>query len=303
MENLDSNIRAWVEGIPYELAFCNNVCRWTATFNSMMQWSKYGKPIQLAGFDANAFLLSRNHPVVLDVGCGMSFANGDRLVTPEGEVPLEVHYIDPLAHYYNKIKAHHHRQIPDVEYGMMECLSGNYGRESASLVLICNALDHSANPMKGILEAMDVLETGGCLYLNHHPNEAEAEHYKGFHKFNICIDEQERLVIWNKEKRIIVNELLEGFADITTQTLDNGFVVAVIRKTAQVPDEKLNHRGDKGELTIALSSQIEMTMRPWNALRLSLKYLWFNAIQFFVQALSWEGKQRLRRLVYRRKVD
>lgn len=87
-------------------------------------------------------------------------------------------------------------------------------------------------PVKGIIEAIATLRMGGVLYLNHHPNEAETEKYKGFHQYNI-INEGENLVIWNKKGKWIINDIVAEFADVSVNAHDNGHVIAVITKKRQ----------------------------------------------------------------------
>ena len=290
--------RQWVEGIPYEVAFWNNLYRWDNTFEGVLNWSKRGKPLELEGMDAQQFLSTFDAPIVLDVGCGLTYAKGDQLITSEGNRQLDVRYIDPLAAYYNEIIRRHHREMPAIQFGMMEYLSAVVAQDSAALVIIHNALDHSANPMKGILSALSVLTTGGCLYLNHHPNEAEAEHYKGFHQFNICADDHQRCIIWNKTVRLVVDDIIAPFASIRTQTLANGFVVSVITKTGEVTQDLLDPAKDNHELSQLLLMQTVNSLRPGYAFRLRMKYWWYNTIQFFVQSLSPKNRTRLRRLIY-----
>ena len=52
----------WLDGISYEIAFWNNVYRWSHTFRGMMGWANYGSKIELEGFDANDFLLNFEQP-------------------------------------------------------------------------------------------------------------------------------------------------------------------------------------------------------------------------------------------------
>lgn len=112
---------------------------------------------------------------------------------------------------------------------MSEYLSAFIQNHDASLITIQNALDHSSAPVKGIIESLISLREGGVLYLNHHPNEAEMEKYKGFHQYNV--DERNgELYIWNKNHHINVTELLDGFASVETKRMDNGHIIAIIRK-------------------------------------------------------------------------
>lgn len=112
---------------------------------------------------------------------------------------------------------------------MSEYLSAFIQNHDASLITIQNALDHSSAPVKGIIESLISLREGGILYLNHHPNEAEMEKYKGFHQYNV--DERNgKLYIWNKAHHVNVTELLDSFASVETERMDNGHIIAIIRK-------------------------------------------------------------------------
>lgn len=295
----DKEFWGWIEGIPYELAFWNNTYRWNTSFDGLMHWSRIGKSIQLGGFDAPAFLAGFDRPVVLDVGCGMSYAFGDHVETSDGMQPLEMHYIDPLASFYNKIKERYHRDMPDIEFGMMENLSITHSNKGAKLIIISNALDHSSNPMRGILDALNVLDVGGCLYLNHHPNEAEAEHYKGFHKYNICMNKAHQMVIWNREKRIIVDDIIAPFAMMETKTLENGFVVSVITKKSALDESVDPQEANKEAYVHKLMVLLEVPQCLSFTLKMKMKYAWYNTIQFFVQMLPYKYKRRMRNLIYR----
>lgn len=300
-KNDTAYFRQWVKGIPYELAFWNNTYRWKGAFEGLMNWSRLGKSLQLEGVDVESMLASVDHPVVLDVGCGMSYAKGDRITVAGVEKMLEVHYIDPLADYYNDIKRRHRRDVPDIQFGMMEYLTAAVEPRTADLVIIHNALDHSAHPMKGVFSALAALKTGGCLYLNHHPNEAETEHYKGFHQYNICLDERGRCLIWNKDERFVLDEVLAPFATIENQTLENGFVVSVIRKTAEPVDNAFSPLADNRELAHLLFEQVRHGGGLWHAFSMKMRYWWYNSIQFFVQALPYEKRMQLRKLIYRKR--
>lgn len=296
-----TELKTWISGIPYELAFWNNIYRWDCAFEGLRNWSRLGQTIQLEGFDAVTFLAQFPHPIVLDVGCGISFAKGDQLPVPGGMQSLEVHYIDPLASYYNKIIQRYHREMPVVEFGMMEHLACTHQREGVKLIIIQNALDHSAQPIEGILQALQVLDVGGCLYLNHHPNEAEAERYKGFHKFNICLDSDQHLLIWNDCQRVVLDDLIASFTTCHTTILPNGFVVCTIIKTAEVPSQLFYLQHETARLLNEQKMLIDLLLHPRYAFGLKLKYWYYNTIHFFVQTLSWERRKKLRQLVYGKK--
>lgn len=231
---------------------------------------------------------------MLDVGAGMTFHPGNYIMSETGvRKELDIHYIDPLAPYYNEISKKHNRNVPQVEFGMAEYLSAFHKEGSVSLVIIQNALDHSAIPMKGIREVLTVLEVGGKLYLNHHPKEAEKENYKGFHKWNFTTEDS-HLVLYNREERIVVDEELSSVASIVTKVADDGHIVSVLTKTHDYVQNTTPANEDRSALASAL---IEETMRSMSLLRgmkYSMQYQWFNAIQFFVQALPYDIKMAIK---------
>ena len=102
----------------------------------------------------------------------MSYAIGDKIEKNGQLIPLDIHYVDPLAFHFNHILKKSKRQLPKIEFGMSEYLSAFIQNHDASLITIQNALDHSSAPVKGIIESLISLREGGILYLNHHPNEA-----------------------------------------------------------------------------------------------------------------------------------
>lgn len=290
----------WLGGISYEIAFWNNVYRWPHTFKGMMGWAHYGSKIELEGFDANAFLLQQTEPHVYDVGCGMSYAIGDKMEREGHLIPLDVHYVDPLAIHFNDILRKHKKDLPLIEFGMAEYLSAFIPSSDASLITIQNALDHSSMPIKGIVESLVALRTGGVLYLNHHPNEAEMEKYKGFHQYNV--DEQDgKLIIWNKQERINVNELLQDYASVETQQMPNGHIVAVITKSSNHLPSHLqiyvDDKKDKGELCQVLLQFQHDNSSLLRSIRESIHFGVFNALQCFAQMLPWGLKMKLKRLI------
>lgn len=296
MSEYKDTFNQWIKGISYEIAFWNNVYRWKHTFQGMMQWSHYGKEIQLEGFNANNYLSAKDTPLVLDVGCGMSYATGNYIRKESRLAPLNIHYVDPLAPYFNQILRRHHKDLPEIECGMVEYLSSFYPHHDVDMIIIQNALDHSANPVKGIMEAIDCLKDGGILYLNHHPNEAEKEHYKGFHQYNIT-QEEGQLVIWNKTTHWNISKMIEDFAKVTVSIEDNGHIIAVIQKTGDVSPDILANQNDKREMAEMLIGISQKQRNIWYALRCQTEYCMYNTIQFFAQALPWEAKMSVKRLI------
>lgn len=294
----------WLLGIPYEVAFWESIYGNKKALSSTLAFSHYGRALQLDGFDAASFLLQQEEPeqaILLDIGCGMSFLPGEFILDETGQKrTLNIHYIDPLAAYYNRIAKRHHVTVPKVEFGMMEYLSAFYPDHNVTLTIIQNALDHSANPVKGILEALNALKKGGVLYLNHHPNEAEYEQYRGFHQFNICVENDE-LIIWNRDKRFDVNEIVKDFAEVKTQMAANN-PVAIITKTAEVPTELLDHEQDIRTLSSALLDLTDEMNDAAKMRRYHRQFRCYRLAQRVSKCFSWQARQNIKSLIKRIKI-
>jgi len=294
----------WLLGIPYEVAF------WEATYAnkqvlaSTLAFSHYGRELTLDGFDAAAFLLTQAQPAqakILDIGAGMSYMPGEFIIDKNGnKLPINIHYIDPLANYYNDIADKCHVEVPKVEFGMMENLSAFYPEHDVTLAIIQNALDHSANPVKGILEALNALHKGGILYLNHHPNEAEYEQYRGFHQFNIRVEKDE-LVIWNRDQRFNVNDIVKDFARVETKIVE-GNPIAILTKTAEVPVALLDHEQDIRTLSTAL---LELTQKMNDASfmrRYHRQFRYYRFAQRVSKLFSWQTRQNIKKFIKKLKI-
>lgn len=283
----------WYEGIEYEVAF------WEATYknkkarNSLFKWSDYGKDITLPGFDVCAFLSANNDNLldILDVGCGLSFRSGTKI---NGN-PLPIHYVDPLAPFFNKILDKYRPDLPKIEFGILENLSAFYAKESSSLIEIQNALDHSSNPIKGIYESLDVLAIGGVLYLNHHLNEAEAENYRGFHQYNIS-EENGELKIWNKEKNENINELLQGVASVNCCTID-GEVIAVIKKLNATNFSDLTLRDDVVELYSNIIQLAKQQSSLSFAIKRHIRFSYHSMVQYVSKHFSYNTRLKIKKIL------
>ena len=294
----------WLLGIPYEVAFWEATYRNKKELGKLFAFSHYGKALTLDGFDAAAFLLTQPKPEnakILDIGSGMTYLPGEYIEDAKGNtVSLNIHYVDPLANYYNQIAEKHYPSVPKVEFGMMEYLSAFYPEHDVTLAMIQNALDHSANPVKGILEALNALRKGGVLYLNHHPNEAEYENYRGFHQFNICIENNE-LIIWNRDKRFNVNDTVKDFANVETKIVGSN-PVAIITKTAEVPDAMLAREQDVRTLSNALLELTQKMNDPSFMRRYHRQFRYYRIAQWGAKLFSWQTRQNIKKFIKKLKI-
>lgn len=283
-------MKNWVDGIPYEVAFWEGVYFNTKRIKGISTWSKYNKEIELPNFDVKSFLSNIENPIIVDAGSGMSYYHGDKLNGKQ----LNVIYVDPLAPFFNKIIDKNKVQTPKITFGFVEYLSV-FLSAKVSLVIVQNALDHSKNPLRGILECIESLEIGGVLYLRHFIDEAETENYCGFHQHNIRAENND-LIIWNKESRININEQIKNFATIETSITQNE-VIAIITKTKAIETGIINYKNDLA----VLSKQYIETIHNFNQLSYVHSYHWklfkYRFAQIVAQHFSWKTRQKLKKVL------
>lgn len=95
----EQSFLSWLKGIPYEVAFWESYYSHSASLERLYSWSDYGKKCTLDNFDIQKFLSQSNNPVMIDVGCALSYVLGTKFDNPG----TELHLIDPLARFYNRI--------------------------------------------------------------------------------------------------------------------------------------------------------------------------------------------------------
>ena len=167
---------------------------------------------------------------ILDVGSGPLTKLGKRY---RGQ-PLDLSACDPLADVYSALlrRAGIAPLVP-VRMAFAEDLTAFFAPESFDLVHCINALDHSFDPLRAIQEMLRVVRVGGAVVLMHQPNEAEREEYVGLHQWNFDVQDG-RFVIWNREQRVDVAEVMRGTADVEAD--GRGYIRAVLRKRASVDE-------------------------------------------------------------------
>ena len=203
---------------------------------------------------------------ILDVGSGPY----SRLGFCIDEKKLDITLLDPLACVYRMIGTKYGVNFPiQAQTGMVELLHVLYPRDKFDFVHMSNALDHSFSPLIGLKELLFVTRIGGKVVLRHSDNEAENENYKGFHQWNLTVDGG-KFIIWNKDKKIIVNEYLNEIADIECvqraeeTLLDDTWIYnkVIIRKKKEINIEDLYSSNLVIDIIEALVSQnAKLSMR------------------------------------------
>lgn len=161
-----------------------------------------------------------DHPImILDVGSGV-------LPWIKGILGTKASIIacDPLAEEYAKIfdYALHGQEAPVKAFA--ESLS--FGDNSFDIVHCSNALDHTQNPYKAILEMERVCRPGGMILIQGFENEAVHENWQGLHQWNIALGfsapEGSVMKIEGKEPENYVLHRPESVIYANTRTIQTG---------------------------------------------------------------------------------
>jgi SAM-dependent methyltransferase len=125
--------------------------------------------------------------LVLDCGAGPITGLGYLW----GKRQVSITAVDALAKEYSAVLRDAHLLPPIwTQYAPVETLTSHFAVDFFDLVTMRNALDHTADPIRGIAEMLTVAKPGAPLYLAHARNVADAEHRIGFHQWNIdCLDD------------------------------------------------------------------------------------------------------------------
>ena len=104
--------------------------------------------------------------------------------------PGHITAVDPLATEYTELlRREGIVSLVQILPAEAEQLVTRFGHECFDLVHCANALDHSHDPFRAILEMMSVVKTGGYVLLRHFRREAENRGFTGLHQWNFDVRE------------------------------------------------------------------------------------------------------------------
>ena len=131
---------------------------------------------------------------ILDVGAGP--------LTILGKVwngrQIHITAVDPLAVEYTAL-LRREGIVPLVPIlpAEAEQLVTQFGHERFDVVHCANALDHSHDPFRAILQMMSVVKTGGYVLLRHFRREAENRGFTGLHPMELRCSRRS-IAIWER---------------------------------------------------------------------------------------------------------
>lgn len=208
-KDYEEYFRYWISGIKDEALFWDKLFESGGTCGGNAKVFKYRMnpqcPFQLKDD------LEDVQSKIIDIGSGPY----SRLGFCIDNQKLDITLVDPLAVIYRIIGEKYNVKFPIVvKTGMVELLHLLYKENEFDLVHMSNSLDHCFNPIIGILELLYITKIGGKVILRHSNNEAEHEKYRGFHQWNLTIEDGE-FIIWRpNHSPIVVKDIIKDCAVI-----------------------------------------------------------------------------------------
>lgn len=222
----------WLDGIKSELNFWKHYID-TKGIEFNTKWDELisnDRPFELDEY------LTSAETKFLDVGSGPFSSCGIKT----NKTKMKMYTVDALAYIYKALKDKskiYSGVTPD--FAMVEFLDEKFEKNEFDIVLMQNALDHTFNPLIGILQMLLVCKIGGRVILKHKINEAENGNYSGLHQWNLCIDDH-KFMIWRPGIYYNVTEILKEYVDfIINDDPNEYYFTVVLLKKKDIPSNCL----------------------------------------------------------------
>ncbi|WP_323904537.1 methyltransferase domain-containing protein [Aeromonas hydrophila] len=159
---------------------------------------------------------------ILDCGAGPLTILGKKHTNKR----IKITAIDALADEYHKFN---YPSPPPIltELCETEHILDSFAKNSFDITYARNTLDHSYDPIRCIMNMIEVTRPGGYIYIQHSANEAEHEKYNGMHQWNFCI-ENGSLYVWNKRERVNICDLIRDLVCVEAISENGSIHVDVI---------------------------------------------------------------------------
>ncbi|MHC2298135.1 methyltransferase domain-containing protein [Rhizobium mongolense] len=228
--------KAWESGIDSEIRFW-----WKSVSKNIYSKNRVGYLQQFQvdtefPFQADIAHIKSETIDALDIGCAIRPTVGLRLTDGRS---MKMTAADPLASAYEVLLDLYEIERPyALRFAVGEKLTQIFGVNQYDFVLARNCLDHGFAPHTSMEEIVKTLKPGGVAKLIHFENEAEAEHYKGFHQWNLTKHSDTAIRCWNKtDAHVVEFSGLGTEAKVDSTPFDRGgrfgvmnMITATVRK-------------------------------------------------------------------------
>lgn len=227
----------WTKGVGDQIAFWtvwtkSRGYKWPNEFMARLNPQQPIDPVI-----SNLIPFSASTCRILDAGAGPLTCLGK--THPQG-TPLAIEACDPLAKVYSALlQINGVTPLVETKFANVENLSAFYEANYYNITHCRNALDHSLDPLGGLIEMLRITKVGGYVVLDHELNEGINANYAGFHQYNFDIQDG-RFVIWNPSMKIDVLDSLPIEAEISLSLDANGMFKAIIKKIGDFSDTDID---------------------------------------------------------------
>jgi SAM-dependent methyltransferase len=234
---LQRQMAHWAEGVRSELRY------WRKTLQSAQKappewYLKRTLPNRPVPDEIAPLLPASGRADILDVGAGPLSACGDRL----GDRTMNLVPVDPLAHFYSQIWHEVGAEPPiATRFGFAEDVSCQFAEGSFDAVVSFNALDHTIDPVRALIEMLIVTRVGGVVFLEHHLNESVTHDGHGLHQWNFDRDGDD-FIVWSRSSRVNVTQQFKPFADVKVSSGAGDIKVLMTKQASPVEDLAEFHR-------------------------------------------------------------
>ena len=182
----------WEKGKSMALKFYANKLRYKEKqFNSLFPLDDYFKPM----------IGDKREVSIADLGAGMFSTTGSSWPT----AIVRIYPSDILADDYNQL-LEDKGVTPLIPVEKQDMMNLTYPNEFFDIVHCVNALDHTEDLTKCLMEMKRVCKPGGWIYLRHYTNVGEREEYKGEHQWNIE-KVGDDVKIWKKDEEYMLSDV------------------------------------------------------------------------------------------------
>jgi len=214
-----SAMHRWLEGVAPEMAFWDDFFRTEGSQWAANYARRFDPDLPLQRRPA-ALLPPQTEVHILDVGAGPLTYLGKRVPGRR----LSITAVDPLADQYDSLLGKYNIEpLVRTQVAAAEDLTKHFPPNSFDLVFARNSIDHSHNPERAILQMLDVLKVGRYVLLEHHPDEAEREHYYAFHQWDFSVSPKGDFLIGSRSRKTNMTQKYRKRCAIACETvMDDG---------------------------------------------------------------------------------
>lgn len=175
---------------------------------------EFNKPMPLPDY-FDPMIGDKKSVTIAEIGAGPVNTIGNY---KEG-VEVKIYASDVMQPEYEKFRKYHNVELlVPIEYQDFEHLT--YPDEFFDIVHCVNAVDHTEDACKAILEMFRVCKKGGWVYLRHAPN--QMDRYGGMHRWNVSYLDKDRCLFQSKDSNFILE---------APTHMEGDLIVSVCQKT------------------------------------------------------------------------